>query len=303
MPLISYASNQEDVLLWHAVGKLTVGRFITVSPINSGTLSSLDNFPARDNHDNFGHLVTRSFLECGWAGVHLYFSPESHAITVGTQLTLDGNPPASRAALAEQIKLVLQKVARVPLALDTQSLLVFILSDLNALGLAFEELDWEIFKPAIVLINIGDDISLKASTTSSWQHTLLLRGYQLAHQVGQSYFFVSEEQAEIPTLLNHLQLDRSYMTQEMLDLRIAQTELSLKLNNAENALMEAQAHSDELRTELTRVEQILSDIPQHHFLIPRRPHALIKKLQHKLMEKICKYFPKKNRVPNQHPKS
>jgi len=77
MTFISYAQNNEDVLLWRALGHIKNGYYIDVGA-----------------NDPVEHSVTKSFYDAGWSGISVEPLPKYH------QAFLEQRPRDTNLAIA-----------------------------------------------------------------------------------------------------------------------------------------------------------------------------------------------------------
>ena len=158
MPFISYAPNQEDVLLWHALGKLETGKLINILRADEGSAKN----------DAYCKQITRSLSERGWQSHDLFYEND--------QVEQDLDLPQSQ----------------------NQSIPVdlVVISGADALSQAFQDWDWGKLSPTIVLVR-QDPTQKNAPIQALWQSKLTELGYQFTRQIAHSYFYSSIKAPQI----------------------------------------------------------------------------------------------------------
>lgn len=291
MSLVSYAPNQEDVLLWNAFGHETGGRFIAISR------KELTTNNESDKKDSFVQAVSRSFLERGWGGAFLNVVTSTQGGEAKAFLTLDSGD-AHKGDIHTQIDYQIRSSARVELEKTPNSPLLLIMDGGISTDMVLRMLDWEKFRPTVALIHMSRDTAgnLEALANSptedeyAWQDTLIAQGLLSAYETQGSYFFADETALDIFRKLKSNRSNQPFITQELLNLRISQQELSLKLESITEQLRNTESHAAILRAELTKVEVKFNEVINNFYLVQRKPRALAAQIKRVAIQKTKKLF-------------
>jgi len=228
MPFISYSPNQEDVLLWHTLGKVDVGSILTISSTNQED----------SKNELYSLQVTRSLSERGWHTNHLTVKDD-----------------------------ILSKDISIRQYQDELALVnLLVISGISALSYAIHNLDWGKLSPNLVVINI-DDQSLESPQPLNWRQSLADFGFEFARQISTTNFFSSVKAAKVHEELCRLLLCTDFVTEKQLNIQISHEELKLELHEAQElfAMSQKQAHEQyvALQDHLAQLAKSHFFIPRH----------------------------------------
>lgn len=211
MTFVSYAQNFEDVMLWRALGQISLGFYIDVGAA----------WPDEDS-------VTKAFYDRGWRGINIEPNPSfyrrlenerpndtnlmvavsDHSGTLsmnfieGTGLSTLEDSVATKHA-EEGLKIQRQDVLLMTLSsiiekhkpadLEIQFLKV----DVEGLETAvLRGNDWSRFRPWIVLVEATLPMS-QVESYDSWEPTLIEADYIFAYADGLNRFYIAKEHADL----------------------------------------------------------------------------------------------------------
>lgn len=289
-PIVSFAQNREDVVLWRALSGIGPGRYVEVGA----------NHPTLDS-------VTRLFYDNGWAGITVEPEPgfaelqrtarprdtlvEAAAGSHAGEITLHVVPGTGLSTVVDEVS---ERHSRA--GLDHSDIVVPVrtLDDiLAASGWTPEEdihfllidvegaeadvlagLDLRRWRPWVLLVEATAPNSTEA-THEAWEPGVLAAGYEFCLFDGLSRFYVAQEQAETlraalsyPACIldNYRPLAQSTAEHEVVDLRAQVVHWrTLALTQWADALAEASGRSsggdgetEQLRQEIQALQQTLS---------------------------------------------
>lgn len=210
MTFISYAQNNEDVLLWRALGHIKNGYYIDVGA-----------------NDPVEHSVTKSFYDAGWSGISIEPLPVYHqafleqrprdvnlAIAAGAvdgELTLYDVPAVRGWASPEESVAQLHRaegheVAEVTVPVRTlaavcaehvQGEIHFLKIDVEGFeGEVLRGMDFARWRPWVLVIEATLPNS-RSTNHHTWEHLVLDQRYRYAWFDGLNRYYVAEEHAEL----------------------------------------------------------------------------------------------------------
>lgn len=210
MSFISYAQNNEDVLLWRTLGQVKNGFYIDVGA-----------------NDPVEHSVTKAFYDAGWRGISIEPLPSFHqaflaqrprdinlAIAAGAEngeLTLYDVPAvrgwaSPEASVAELHRSEGHEVAEITVPVRTLASVCeehvdgeihFLKIDVEGFeGEVIRGMDFRRWRPWVLVI----EATLPNSRTTNhgaWEHMVTSQGYRYAWFDGLNRYYVAEEHAEL----------------------------------------------------------------------------------------------------------
>jgi len=210
MTLISYAQNNEDVLLWRTLGQVKNGFYIDVGA-----------------NDPVEHSVTKAFYDAGWRGISIEPLPSFHqafleqrprdvnlAIAAGAEngeLTLYDVPAvrgwaSPEASVAELHRSEGHEVAEITVPVRTLASVCeehvdgeihFLKIDVEGFeGEVLRGMDFTRWRPWVLVIEATLPNS-RATNHGAWEHMVTSQGYRYAWFDGLNRYYVAEEHAEL----------------------------------------------------------------------------------------------------------
>jgi FkbM family methyltransferase len=262
MKFISYAQNNEDVLLWRALGRIENGFYIDVGA-----------------NDPVEHSVTKAFYDAGWHGINIEPLPvhidafqeqrprdTNLAVAAGSEdgsLTLY-DVPAVRgwaspdAAVAELHRTEGHQVAELTVPVRTLASICsehvrgqihFLKIDVEGFeGEVLRGMDFERWRPWVLVIEATLPNS-RETNHEAWEHLVTSQRYRYAWFDGLNRYYVAEEH---PELLQHFGIQPNVFDEY----------ISWHLDRAwaanaavGRALHESEQHAEAVRAELHDVMQ------------------------------------------------
>jgi FkbM family methyltransferase len=210
MRFISYAQNNEDVLLWRALGHVRDGFYIDVGA-----------------NDPVEHSVTKAFYDAGWRGINIEPLP-AHIAAFDTQrpgdinlavaagsaagtLTLYDVPAVGGGGAPEKSVADLHRAEghtvaelTVPVRTLTDVCAEHVRGDVHFLKIDVEGfegdvlrgMDFERWRPWVLVIEATLPNS-RETNHASWEHLVTSRRYRYAWFDGLNRYYVAEEHAEL----------------------------------------------------------------------------------------------------------
>lgn len=289
-PIVSFAQNREDVVLWRALSGIGPGRYVEVGA----------NHPTLDS-------VTRLFYDNGWAGITVEPEPgfaelqraarprdtlvEAAAGSHAGEITLHVVPGTGLSTVVDEVS---ERHSRA--GLDHSDIVVpvrtlddiladsgwtpeedihFLLVDVEgAEADVLAGLDLRRWRPWVLLVEATAPNSTEA-THEAWEPGVLAAGYEFCLFDGLSRFYVAQERADAlraalsyPACIldNYRPLAQSTAEHEVADLRAQVVHWrTLALTQWADALAEASGRSsggdgeaEQLRQEIQALQQTLS---------------------------------------------
>jgi hypothetical protein len=248
MSFISYAPNQEDLLLLHAFGESKIGKLVTITQEDRENTKS----------DPYCSQITRLLSERGWLASQLIYQDGG--------LTQEIGPPLLNSPLAMTDLLVLPSV--------------------NVLNLTMSQLHFETLNASVIVIQNCDSSSDTTAPSLHWQSMLEKMGYQLTKQIASSLIFSSIRFPEIHNRLNQLLVMNNFITEEHLNLKIALTESKLEHHLISEQLKISAFNLEQTQKKLHSLTEDIACLAKDHYFVPKQPQALAKKIFRKIMAKF-----------------
>ena len=266
MPLISYAQNAEDVVLYRAFGGKPTGFYIDVGA-NDPTAGS----------------VTRCFYDLGWRGINVEPAREPFqrlAAARGRDINLNAGLSDRKGSLRffECVKESTWSTFSAPDArwlrdhrgveFEERAVPVLTLAqvceqhasgeiDFLSIDAENHELevirgnDWTRWRPRIVVIEDGHSSQTNERGHRTWQDTVLAAGYLLALVDGINRFYVrKEDEALLPRLSVPANATDNFIPYPMVALHRDLTEERQTLASTRQQLQESRMMAEHLRSEL-----------------------------------------------------
>lgn len=278
MPFVSYAQNNEDVLLWRALSHVPNGFYIDVGA-----------------NDPVEHSVTKAFYDAGWRGINVEPLPAhiaafdaqrprdvNLAIAAGSsdgELTLYDVPDvrgwaSPEAAVAEMHRAEGHRVAELTVPVRTLASVCaehvdgktdaihFLKIDVEGFeGEVLRGMDFARWRPWVLVVEATLPGS-RETAHESWDHLVTSQRYRYVWFDGLNRYYVAEEH---PELLAHFgtqpnvfddyishHLDKAWEAN-----RAAQDALRQAEGNAQRALRTSQENADRIARELEAHAQVL----------------------------------------------
>jgi FkbM family methyltransferase len=215
MTFISYAQNNEDVLLWRALGHVQNGFYIDVGA-----------------NDPVEHSVTKAFYDAGWSGINIEPLPHFHdafqqqrprdinlAIAAGGRedsLTLfdvpsvrgwaSPDPKVAEAHRSHGFEVTELIVPMRPLAAvcaeHVQREIHFLKIDVEGFeGEVLRGMDFERWRPWVLVIEATMPDS-RVTNHETWEHLVTSQRYRYAWFDGLNRYYVAEEHLELAAALD-----------------------------------------------------------------------------------------------------
>ncbi len=209
MTFVSYAQNQEDVLLWRALREVARGVYIDVGASD----------PVRDS-------VTKAFYDRGWSGVNIEPSAQAFAHLVAarprdvnlniavsdhageitlfdvagsglsTSVRANADALASSGATVRSVVTPCQTLAAILARLEFPEVHFLKVDVEGAEEAALRGVDFSTFRPWIILIEATEP-NTTISNHGAWEPIILAAGYRFAHFDGLNRYYVSQEKANL----------------------------------------------------------------------------------------------------------
>lgn len=289
MRFISYSQNNEDVLLWRALGHVRDGFYIDVGA-----------------NDPVEHSVTKAFYDAGWRGINIEPLPAhiaafdeqrpgdiNLAVAAGAEagtLTLYDVPDVRGWASPEKSVADLHRaeghtVAELTVPVRTLSDVCdeFVRGDIHFLkidvegfeGEVLRGMDFERWRPWVLVIEATLPNS-RETNHASWEHLVTGRRYRYAWFDGLNRYYVAEEHAELmasfgiqPNVFDDYisyHLDRAWSANKAATQALRDTEEQADAARAE--LHDMMQFAENLETEkqeaLAEIAQLRQDLAQAH---------------------------------------
>jgi FkbM family methyltransferase len=262
MRFISYAQNNEDVLLWRALGHVQGGFYIDVGA-----------------SDPVEHSVTRAFYDAGWHGINIEPLPAhidafqeqrprdlNLAVAAGSSegsLTLYDVPEvrgwaSPEAAVAELHRAEGHAVAELAVPVRTLAAICaeHVRGEIHFLKIDVEGFEGEVLRGADfsrwrpwVLVIEATLPNSRETNHAAWEHLVTSQRYRYAWFDGLNRYYVAEEH---PELMQHFGIQPNvfddYISWHLDRAWLANTRLGQALN-------ERDQHADSLRAELHDLTQ------------------------------------------------
>ena len=171
-PLVSYADNREDVVLWRALSHVSAGAYIDVSA-----------------HDDTKGSISRAFYDRGWSGVvvePLREVAEAHRAARPRDTIVE-------AALTDEVTAaaVVEEIGTIGLERDVQ----FMAVDAGGFeSLILAKVDLRALRPWILVIRATGERST-VPTHDTWEPDVLTADYHFCLFDGVSRYYVAKEHA------------------------------------------------------------------------------------------------------------
>jgi FkbM family methyltransferase len=289
MRFISYAQNNEDVLLWRALGHVRDGFYIDVGA-----------------NDPVEHSVTKAFYDAGWRGINIEPLPAhiaafdeqrpgdvNLAVAAGGEagtLTLYDVPDVRGWASPEKSVADLHRaeghtVAELTVPVRTladvceehvRGEIHFLKIDVEGFeGEVLRGMDFERWRPWVLVIEATLPNS-RETNHGSWEHLVTSRRYRYAWFDGLNRYYVAEEHAELmasfgiqPNVFDDYisyHLDRAWSANKAATQALRETEEQADAARAE--LHDMMQFAENLETEkqeaLAEIAQLRQDLAQAH---------------------------------------
>jgi FkbM family methyltransferase len=292
MKFISYAQNNEDVLLWRALGQVENGFYIDVGA-----------------SDPVEHSVTKAFYDAGWHGINIEPLPAhidafqeqrprdvNLAVAAGSEdgsLTLYDVPAvrgwaSPEAAVAELHRTEGHEVAELNVPVRTLASVCaehvrgeihFLKIDVEGFeGEVLRGMDFERWRPWVLVIEATLPNS-RETNHAAWEHLVTSRRYRYAWFDGLNRYYVAEEH---PELMRHFGIQPNvfdeYISWHLDRAWTANRGAMANLTETARQLRETEQHAETVRAALHESEQ-------HVEAVHAELHAMTKFAEHLEMEK------------------
>ena len=289
MRFISYSQNNEDVLLWRALGHVRDGFYIDVGA-----------------NDPVEHSVTKAFYDAGWRGINIEPLP-AHIAAFDEQRPGDINLAVAAGSAAGSLTLYDVPAVRgwaspdksvaelhraeghtvaeltVPVRTLTDVCAEYARGDIHFLkidvegfeGEVLRGMDFERWRPWVLVIEATLPNS-RETNHGSWEHLVTNRRYRYAWFDGLNRYYVAEEHAELmasfgiqPNVFDDYisyHLDRAWSANRAATQALRETEEQADAARAE--LHDMMQFAENLETEkqeaLAEIAQLRQDLAQAH---------------------------------------
>jgi FkbM family methyltransferase len=292
MKFISYAQNNEDVLLWRALGQVENGFYIDVGA-----------------NDPVEHSVTKAFYDAGWHGINIEPLPVhidafqeqrprdiNLAVAAGSEdgsLTLYDVPAvrgwaSPEASVAELHRTEGHEVAELTVPVRTLASVCaehvrgeihFLKIDVEGFeGEVLRGMDFARWRPWVLVIEATLPNS-RETNHDTWEHLVTSQRYRYAWFDGLNRYYVAEEH---PELLQHFGIQPNvfdeYISWHLDRAWEANRSALASLNDTARQLRETEQHAETVRAALHESEQ-------HVEAVHAELHAMTKFAEHLETEK------------------
>jgi FkbM family methyltransferase len=289
MRFISYSQNNEDVLLWRALGHVRDGFYIDVGA-----------------NDPVEHSVTKAFYDAGWRGINIEPLPAhiaafdaqrpgdvNLAVAAGSEagtLTLYDVPAVRGWASPERSVADLHRAEghtvselTVPVRTLADVCAEHVHGDVHFLKIDVEGFEGEVlrgmdftrWRPWVLVIEATLPNS-RATNHASWEHLVTDRRYRYAWFDGLNRYYVAEEHAELmdsfgiqPNVFDDYishHLDKAWAANRAATTALLETQLLADTSRAElHDMMQLAANLElEKQEALAEIAQLRHDLAQAH---------------------------------------